>query len=251
MASFKNLKMNASFDITVESLSPIHIGTNSSNNNDNEMVKHEYGDTIKFVITGSSVKGIIRSYLSDLSMYFDEGKFSEAIDDLFGMALKKDSIKGRIFVSDMEFDKEAQGVKTINAIPRLSARNPSIITYEVIRPNTKWVMHIEIFNPTEEDFGLIGLFLKALHNESIQIGHSKSRGFGRVRLHQVDVMLEHFTSLKEPNSIQNILPLDVTDWTKEQSLISMKYSKSFENEQAYQWLQFGVDKLAEKVVGGV
>ncbi|MED3660547.1 RAMP superfamily CRISPR-associated protein [Ureibacillus sp. FSL K6-8385] len=247
MASFKKLCRNASFDLELEALSPIHIGTESSNENKNLMMKNDYNEDVKYVITGSSVKGVVRSYLSDLAVYFDTQQFNELLEDLFGTQ----SLKGRIFISDSEFDKEVQGSKTINAIPRLSARDPKIIEYEVIRPTTKWVLHLDVMNPTAEDFGLMALVLKALYSGSVQIGHGKSRGFGRVALHRADVVLEFFGGKAGQEIAKKSIHVDLSDWKKEKSLISERYLKSFEKEQTFRWMQFGVDALAEKVAGGV
>ena len=180
---FKKITSEISCSFTISPVGPVIIADSSSNRTNPEksdacfLMSTVDGKRV-YVIPGSSIKGVVRSYASDYLSQQD-------IEILFGRVKPKPPLKSKISFSDAFADMST--VKTdirystaINPIGQ-SAKNGSLNSVEAVVKGD-FYGGFRLKNANEKEFLYIIKAINALDKGEICIGGRKSRGFGTVSI---------------------------------------------------------------------
>ena len=142
------------------------------------------GSETAFVIPGSALKGVVRSYT-------EEGCSKEFADNLFGCA-EGEKRKGKIAFSDAYADMDT--VKTgkifstaIHPILQ-SAKNGSLNNVQAVLDGI-FKARFKITNYTDDEVRAVLKALDAVNRGEVRIGGRTSRGFGKMRIDRFKMTL--------------------------------------------------------------
>jgi CRISPR/Cas system CSM-associated protein Csm3 (group 7 of RAMP superfamily) len=109
-----------------------------------------------------------------------------------------------------------------------------------------------IENATLEQLGIIALFLRELKYEQITFGGSTARGFGNVKLEQIQVTVTLYN--KDKNHLKTLdnvqIPLNGEHWITQDEILFSIWANNDLNE-SIEWLKPGImalKRLSEKVM---
>lgn len=139
----------------------------------------------KPVITGSSIKGAIRSRAEKIVNTLN--KSPEIIKNIFGDVSEneKTAQKGKIRFKEVLISKYTEEVQNRIKINRFTSATINTALFDSMPlffdDNSEFIeLTIEVVNPKKEEIGLILLALKDLYTGDIALGGEKSVGRGRV-----------------------------------------------------------------------
>ena len=180
---FKKITSEIACSFTISPAGPMIIADSSSNRTNPErsdscfLTSAVDGERV-YVIPGSSIKGVVRSYVADYLSQQD-------IEILFGRTKQKPPLKSKISFSDAFADMSTveTDIRYSTAITAIgqSAKKGSLNSVEaVVKGNFHGEFRLK--NADEKEFLYIIKAINALDNGEICIGGRKSRGFGTVRI---------------------------------------------------------------------
>jgi len=209
------------------------------------VLKFSYGDETKPVIPGSSWKGIFRATATRLArvqgiktcsglpkescLKGEEFKDIEKMELSFEESVRKKlerirqlnvclnckifgspGIASHVFFDDSFPQGEFKlGYRTMVAIDRRtgSAYPQALFTVEYIEPNTLFNFRMRTTNLPNYALGLLAETLFEIHNGLVRVGGLKSRGFGRIKFNEVNVIIEGIKGVQE-STVVALDPLD-------------------------------------------
>lgn len=170
----------------------------------------------KYVIPGSSLKGVIRHYLY-------KKQSDDLVDSLFGYSdkKKKENLKSRVSISDAfaDMDTIETTVRYSTAIGSVSqsAKRGSLNQCEaVIKGNFNGTMRLR--SVSEAEIAMLLSALNAMNSGEICVGGRISRGFGRISVNQFEMTVtQGYKTDLTPNIIGNYTSIDdaLTKTTKQ------------------------------------
>ncbi|QOJ78808.1 CRISPR-associated RAMP protein [Infirmifilum lucidum] len=151
------------------------------------------------VCSGLSKENCVREGIKDeLQEYLKEGEFWEALAlawdklclncKLFGTM----SVRSQLTFKDSVLKGARTGVRTIVAISRTegAVARGALATVEYVEPGAEIPLEVLGTNLPNYALGYLVLILRELHTGGTQVGGFKSRGFGFVRVKDIEMRVE-------------------------------------------------------------
>jgi len=174
-------------------LSPLLLGSGEDENSDIDLLKDWEG---KPFIPGSALAGVLRHYLGEIL----HPKDIDIVEKVFGRKPKKeqDSTQSLIYFYDAEIKNQPQiqirdGVEIDNLTK--TAKEKAKYDYEVLEAGNAFEFRTELIIREKHNVSLkkienlLYLMLNALKNGKIRIGGKTRRGFGKVKLEDIKLLV--------------------------------------------------------------
>ncbi|WP_108307071.1 RAMP superfamily CRISPR-associated protein [Metalysinibacillus jejuensis] len=164
------------YNITGQLASPLHIGSGHDTNTTMDVMRNYKGEPF---MPGTALAGALRHWLGNNS-------------ELFGaaMAAENDFRQSRIFVSDVTFADCNVVVRDHVKLDNKVAQPQAKFTVEVLPTGTSFTMRFEIIarekDKQPDDASAMQKLLTALYSGELTLGGKTSRGYGKVKLTQVE-----------------------------------------------------------------
>jgi CRISPR/Cas system CSM-associated protein Csm3 (group 7 of RAMP superfamily) len=257
----RNLYHRIEWNLTLKTQTPLFIGGKKSKKDADSSLNKSLStnDNKHFIIPGSSLRGVFRAFTYQVleTICYDKETVKEIVNNLFGFVSdkeKKKAKKGHIWIADSYIpkDQETIMIKNITPIDRIKQIPLAPLRFECIAPNQTFHMRMIIENATLEQLGIIALFLREIKYEQITFGGSTARGFGNVKLEQIQVTVTLYN--KDKNNLKTLdntqIPLNGVHWTTQNEILFSVWTNNDWNE-SIEWLKPGImalKRLSEKVM---
>lgn len=252
MANIKKLHSRAEWEIELVAVTPIHIGGSQ------EKIKNQHNkeasaasaslmdikdpsEATSFLLPGSSFRGITRQYLENVGTNFQYKLLSYIVDELYGK-IGRDSLKGRIWFSDVYIPKQHSIIKNMTPIDRLTNKPLAPLTLHSVKPGTSFKLTLTIENATIYEYGVIGILLRAFDEQLIAIGSGQSRGLGRLQLQSCTTTIYQYG---RPCLTEDDVEIPISNFEKARTLLATTYKNKATGSASYEWLQFATTALGE------
>jgi len=199
-----------------ELTSPCIIGSGENDRADVDVVRDGKG---RPYIPGTSLAGALRNFLESR-----QGTDDEKVQLMFGRRKDKyhDTTQSRLYVSDacMDEGQDCSRMTTVRDGVRLdldtkTAQKHKKFDYEVVEPGAKFVLKLELVlrekdqNRVKQLEKMLFLILDAMIHQQISVGAKKRRGFGRGKLHSLEILrLDFCENQKQRDYVQQWLEFD-------------------------------------------
>jgi len=174
-------------------LSPLLLGSGGDENSDIDLLRDWEGRPF---IPGSALAGVLRHYLGEIL----DSKDIDIVEEMFGRRpqKKQDSTQSLIYFYDAEIKNQPQiqirdGVEIDNLTK--TAKEKRKYDYEVLEAGNAFEFRTELIIREEHNASLkkmenlLYLMLDALKNGKIRIGGKTRRGFGKVKLEDIKLLI--------------------------------------------------------------
>ncbi|WP_445613477.1 RAMP superfamily CRISPR-associated protein [Geobacillus sp. YF-1] len=255
----RHLYHRIEWNVTLLTETALYIGGRKKENKErstlNESLKTS--DQSFFIIPGSSLRGVCSSFAYRVlnEVFGDCAQRTEILNDLFGCVPPergKAAKNGRIWFADSYIPKTATTRKHITPIDRIKQIPLIPLEFESIALGQTFHMKFTIENAALVHLGIIALFLRELKQGQIAFGGNTARGFGYVKLQNIQTTVVLYNKEGEQlKTIDNVdLPIQGQYWKKQGEWLFQVWENNDLNE-SIQWLKQGVQALktlSEKVI---
>lgn len=174
-----------------ELTSPCVIGSGENDRTDVDFVRDWCGCPY---IPGTSLAGVLRNFFAC------NGKEDKIIQLMFGRrkGSDADTTQSRLYVSDAYLYGKLTGQDMAIRdgvgldYDTKTAKEHQKYDYEVVEPQTKFVLKMELVlretDPVEQLENVLFMMLNAMTKQQIYVGAKKRRGFGRGKLHSLEIL---------------------------------------------------------------
>jgi len=184
-------------------LSPLLLGSGGDENSDIDLLRDWEGRPF---IPGSALAGVLRHYLGEIL----HSKDIDIVEEMFGRKPQKeqDSTQSLIYFYDAEIKNQPQiqirdGVEIDNLTK--TAKEKGKYGYEVLEAGNAFEFRTELIIREKHNASLkkienlLYLILNTLQNEKIRIGGKTRRGFGKVKLEDIRLLVLNMNKPEDRN----------------------------------------------------